>query len=88
MSDEINTIEEFQRAVAGHDLTYAYSDDHSVWRRGSADHDRIRKAAEKFPREDVERIWNAMVDGFLIESARAQFYWRWPSAAHAEGAGD
>ncbi len=77
--DDINTIADFQKAVDQHDLTHAYSDDHEVWRRGSADRDRIRKAADKFPREDVERIWNAMVDGYLVESARSQFYWRWPT---------
>ncbi len=79
MTEEINTIEDFKKAVDNHDLTHAYSDDHSVWRRGSADLDRISKAATKFPREEVERIWNAMVDATLIESARAAFYWRWPT---------
>ena len=79
MTDEIVTIEDFTSAVNHHDLTHGYSDDHEVWRRGTADRDRIRKAAEKFPREEVERIWNAMVDDSLIESARSPFYWRWPT---------
>lgn len=79
MSGDIETLEDFQRACERHDLTYAYSDDGSVWRRGSAEHDRIRKAAEKFDRDDVERIWNAAVDTKLVESCRSQFYWRWPS---------
>lgn len=81
MDNDINTIEDFEKACASHDLTYSYSDDGDVWRRGSADYARIRKAADKFPREDVERIWNGMVDRQLIEGAREQFYWRWPKAA-------
>lgn len=73
---EINTIEDFEEAVRNHDLTYSYSDDHSCWRRGATDHDRIRDAAKKFPPQEVERIWNEMVDRKLVESARSQFYWR------------
>ena len=72
------TLEEFEQEVSRHDLTYSYSDDHSVWQRGSAHYDKIRKAAESLPREDVERIWNAKVDSYLVEGARKQFYWRWP----------
>lgn len=75
---EIDSLEEFDRACARHDLTYGYSDDHSCWQRGCASEDRIRKAAEKFPREDVERIWNAIVDQKLVPSERERFYWRWP----------
>jgi len=79
MSD-IETLEDFENACAAHDLTYSYSDDGRWWRAGCESHDRIRKAAEKFPREDVERIWNAVVDTKVVEEAREQFYWRWPSA--------
>jgi hypothetical protein len=50
----------------------------SVWQRGSAHYAKIRKAADSLPREDVERVWNAMVDKRLIEDVRPQFYWRWP----------
>lgn len=78
MSDDITTLEEFREACARHDLTYSYSDDGEVWRRGSANEDRIRKAAEKFPREDVERIWNEIVDQKMREDYCEQFYWRWP----------
>jgi hypothetical protein len=72
------TLEEFEQEVNRHDLTYSYSDDHSVWQRGSAHYAKIRKAADSLPREDVERVWNAMVDKRLIEDVRPQFYWRWP----------
>ena len=79
MSDTIKTLEDFRRACEHHDLTYSYSDDGSVWRRGSTDHARIRRAAEKFDRADVERIWNAVVDTKLVPDCRSQFYWRWPA---------
>lgn len=73
---EINTLEDFERAVAAHDLTYSYSDDSRWWRAGEASYARIREAAKKFSREDVARIWNAAVDRKLVEAAREQFYWK------------
>lgn len=71
-------LEQFTKLVDSHDLTYAYSDDGSVWRRGCMQEDAIRALAKELPREDVERVWNSMVDRFLIPDARAPFYWRWP----------
>lgn len=81
MEREIETLDDFREACISHDLTYGYSDDGRWWRAGCESHDRIRKAAEKFPKQDVERIWNEIVDIKLVESARQQFYWRWPSVA-------
>lgn len=70
------TLAELKELIDKHDLTFAYSDDGGVWRRGQAELHRIRQAAKDFPVEDVERIWNAKVDRTLIESVRGQFYWR------------
>ncbi len=78
MTKEIKTLEDFERACIAHDLTYGYSDDPRWYRAGCDSEDRIRKAAEQFPREDVERIWNKMVDTKVVEGARSNFYWRWP----------
>lgn len=75
---EIITLEDFKAACVRHDLTYQYSDDGDSWRRGGASEDRIRRAAKQFAREDVERVWNAVVDTKLVEDARKDFYWRWP----------
>lgn len=80
MVNEIKTLEDFEQACKAHDLTYDYSDDHSVWLRGCASMARIQAAGKLFPKEDVERIWNAVVDTKLIESVRKQFYWQWPRA--------
>ncbi len=81
MAEDIKTLEEFEIACKAHDLTYSYSDDGRWWRAGLASHERIRKAAEQFLREDVERVWNAVVDTKVIPEAASQFYWRWPAAA-------
>jgi hypothetical protein len=70
------TIEEFKTLVCRHDLTYEYSDDGSVWRRGREQRAKIEAAAKNFPREEVVKIWNAEVDRKLIPDAREQFYWR------------
>lgn len=75
------TLEEFEREVSKHDLTYSYSDDHEVWRRGSQHKEQIRQAAKRLPRHEVERIWNAMVDRRLHEGYRDEFYWRWLDGA-------
>ena len=69
------TLEEFEQMVNRHDLTYDYSDDGAVWRRGVASENAIKEAAKQFTIEDVRRIWNAAVDKKLVESARKAFYW-------------
>jgi hypothetical protein len=38
----------------------------------------INEAAEKFPRDDVKRIWDAQVERKMAEGYRENFYWRWP----------
>lgn len=81
----MSKLEEFTKLVNGHDLTYSYSDDGGVWRRGQAQRDAIRELAKELPREDVERVWNAMVDRSLVPDAREPFYWRWPAEPPREG---
>lgn len=77
MSNEINTLEEFEQACIRHDLTYGYSDDSRWYRAGLASETEIVAAADKFEPADVERIWNKVVDSKLVEGARESFYWRW-----------
>lgn len=69
------TLEEFEKLCKAHDLTYDFSDDHSVWLRGEKSLSKIREAASKLKREDVVRVWNSVVDTKIIESHRKQFYW-------------
>lgn len=70
------TEDEFRQLCKRHDLTYEYSDDHGYWTRGNASLAKIRAAAKELPREVAVRIWNEVVDTKLVESARAQFYWK------------
>lgn len=72
------TFAEWSTLVRHHDLTFAYSDDNSVWRRGQAVLDLIRAESVNFPPADCARVWNEMVDSFLIPEARAPFYWHQP----------
>ena len=72
----INNLEEFDKAVRRHDLTFSYSDDRYVWRKGQQSISDIITAAKKFPRENVVEIWNKWVDNKLIEPHRQAFYWK------------
>lgn len=69
------TFAEWTDLVQHHDLTFAYSDDNSVWRNGQEVYDRIIEGAALFPREQVVAVWNAMVDSRLVPHARSTFYW-------------
>ena len=68
--------QEFKQMVRRHDLTYDYSDDGSVWHRGAASENAIRDMARQFPTEDVRKVWDEMVDRFLMKEARQPFYWK------------
>jgi hypothetical protein len=76
MSNTMVTLAEFEAMVANHDLTFEYSDDSEVWRRGHQSLARINDAAKYLNRTDVVRVWNANVDRRLAEGARDAFYWR------------
>ena len=68
------TLDEFKTMVARHDLTYDYSDDASVRRRGHESYMKIMEASKQFPREDAVRIWNSEVDRKLVDGTG--FYWK------------
>lgn len=59
-----------------HDLTYSYSDDGEVWRRGEESLRKIKAKAKAMPKEEVKKIWNAVVDSKIREGYRDPFYWR------------
>ena len=69
-------MQQFEQIVAGHDLTYHYSDDSRAYSKGSAERKKILELAKELPEDDAKRIWNAYVDKKLIPDARDQFYWR------------
>lgn len=59
-----------------HDLTFEYSDDHSVWKRGFESRRQIDALARQLPREAACRIWNEVVDTKVSIDYRKQFYWK------------
>jgi len=70
------TLNEFKSMIINHDLTYAYSDDPSCWRRGSENLIKIRVAAENFSKEVVVEVWNRVCDKKISVSPQ-DFYWKW-----------
>lgn len=70
------TEDTFRAMCRGHDLTYSYSDDGRVWRRGEDSFRQIKTAAAQLPREVAVRIWNEVVDGKIAEGHRETFYWK------------
>jgi hypothetical protein len=70
------TEQSFREMCVRHDLTYDYSDDGSVWRRGRESYAAVREAAKLLPREAAVRIWNEVVDTKLVVRARSEFYWK------------
>jgi hypothetical protein len=76
MPTEQTPIEKFQELVDDHDLTFDYSDDINMYRRGLAQLKEIKELAKELPIESVRAIWNNKVDRYLVENARAPFYWK------------
>ena len=70
------TESEFRELCRAHDLTYAYSDDHTVWQRGRQSLDRVKEAAASLDHEVAVRIWNEVVDEKLKPEYRQEWYWK------------
>lgn len=71
------TAEEYlDYLVERHDLTYAYSDDHSYWVAGERSLDKIRRVAKEVARDVAVNIWNAWVDKKIVPDSRQYFYWK------------
>lgn len=69
------TRQAFEKLVKDHDLTYSYSDDARVLRRGMAQRDAIEEMAKQLPREQVVAIWNKWIDRKIVEKFRSDWYW-------------
>ena len=52
--------------VDRHDYYYMMSDDHSVWRAGTAAFDRIKKVASFLPADVANQIWEAKFGDFSL----------------------
>ncbi len=70
------TKDEFIKMVNDHDLTYTYSDDGAMFRRGADSLYAIKAAGHNFDRAFVVETWNAAVNAKLKEGFRTGFYWK------------
>jgi len=76
-NDPVAIQEYFTQLVKRHDITYNYSDDHNVWRKGQQQRDLIHSYAMKLDRKVATDIWNKNIDeSFTHEDTRTQFYWK------------
>ncbi len=57
----IRSIEQLQQAMSTHDWTYHFSDDHRVWAREDAVHQRIRSGSQWLRdnghQSEVDALW-------------------------------
>ena len=66
--NETNKWELFEKLLDSHDWTYMYSDDHSVWRRGIAESDRINGMLKSLSVDDQVRA-KALYDKYAVRGA-------------------
>jgi len=71
-------LEEFRQLVDNHDLTFSYSDDSQMWRRGQAQLDAILSLGKKLSAaghgEECTKIWAERVDRSLDANYRKGWY--------------
>jgi hypothetical protein len=84
MSLSINRIKEL---ITKHDLTYTYSDDNTVYKRGLAQYELIKNAIDNFDlrtthgkdaKDILTNHWNNKVELELTEDVWSQFKWEKP----------
>lgn len=69
------TPEQFREMCKAHDLTYSYSDDGGVWRRGQAQRDAITLARKQLGDAIAVPIWNQVVDEKMNPPYNLDFHW-------------
>ena len=73
---EDSKMDEFEKLVAAHDLTYSYSDDHRYWVKGEESMKKIHELMKTLPKEECVKIWNKYVDKKIMPGSREMFYWK------------
>ena len=73
---DIPIANRYERLVVAHDLTFVYSDDHSVYLRGRKERDDIQSIEEDNPSlwRDFKIIWNSQVDKKIAPDFRKDWY--------------
>jgi len=75
------SLDAFQKLVANHDITYSFSDDNRVWKRGRESMDKIHQMFQDLVKEDPAneekciKIWNDNIDKNLTGN-RDEWYWK------------
>ena len=69
-------MEAFKDAVDHHDVTFDYSDDSAVRRRGSDQLRLIREMAKSLPQDKVAEVWNAKMDYMFTKDEAPRWYWK------------
>jgi len=70
------SINSLEVLINKHDLTYENSDSHDKWQRGERTLAAIETVAANFPREEVVKLWNSVVDKKIKDPEIAKgFYW-------------
>lgn len=67
-------IKAFTEAVKRHDVTFDYSDDHSVWLRGSAERAELRRMAAELPEGVAAEIWKSHMDKYFTAEEAPRWY--------------
>lgn len=65
----------FEHAVRYHDVSYDYSDDGGVWRRGSAVHTDINSMRNALPDDFAVTVWNARMDQYFVPEEAPRWHW-------------
>lgn len=66
----------FAKAVVRHDITFEYSDDGRVWKKGRAELDHIKELAKAISPERAASIWNMHMDNTFDAEEAPRWYWR------------
>ena len=73
--DERTIEANFRESVERHDIAFAMSDDHSVWKRGLQERKLLEAHAKLLAPGRAAAIFNEVVDKQFRPESRALFYW-------------
>lgn len=71
-----DNVQKFRELCEAHDLTYTYSDDGSVYRRGEAQYKEILEFSKSIPRNLAVQVWNQTIEKKLREYDWDDYKWK------------
>lgn len=72
----IETAKKFRELCEAHDITYDFSDDSTVYRRGDDQYKQIVEVSKQIPRNLAVQIWNETVEKKLLPNAWDDYKWK------------